>query len=346
MFIPLYLGRVKDLETELTDAFTLVADRHSRDAEVRDMCLQLARWSHAKVHALQSLGGPHARLPTEHAARLRSAVLYGTRMGGLGQVQDLEDLGVLVTAAELAWTALGQAAKEAKDSELAHFCDEHGTTTKRQLEWVKTRLKHVAPQALAVRPRMRDEVKASLPRYPSVAAIPEPVWVTLGAMLMLLVVGGIGMALGLPLLVASIGPSVALHVANPAHPAARLYNVVGGHLAGIMGGVLGLWLMGAWNEPSPMLTGAMTAARLGAVVVGVGVTLLLGQLLHAAHPPAAATTMLVSLGVMQQPRQMLTIAVAAFVVGVLGEALRRVRLDQILSRTADMPHLPKAAWKG
>ncbi len=53
-------------------------------------------------------------------------------------------------------------------------------------------------------------------------------------------------------------------------------------------------------------------------------------LLHASHPPASATTLLVALGGFRlDTPTMFTVIAGVLLVGVLGEALRRVRLGKM-----------------
>ena len=80
--------------------------------------------------------------------QLYAAGLRNTRSGGLGLLRDLQDLYMLSSFVEMTWTVVGQAAQGLRDRELLHIvhsCDEE---TSRQLQWLRTRIKQAAPQAL------------------------------------------------------------------------------------------------------------------------------------------------------------------------------------------------------
>jgi hypothetical protein len=131
-----------------------------------------------------------------------------------------------------------------------------------------------------------------------------------------------------PWLLPSLGPTAFLQAAMPAHPSARLYNVVGGHLGGVAAGFVGLWLFNAWNDPIVLQSGQMTEGRLGAAVVALALTMLVGMLLRASHPPAAATTLLVALGSLRTAQQLEALFIGLAILAVVGELIRRIRLGQ------------------
>jgi len=79
-----------------------------------------------------------------------------------------------------------------------------------------------------------------------------------------------------------------------------------GHAIGILCGWGALWLCGLQNAPPSTVDGA----RVLAAALSLAATCALMILLDAPHPPAAATTLIVSLGLMTSPFHLLIIEVA------------------------------------
>jgi CBS-domain-containing membrane protein len=87
-------------------------------------------------------------------------------------------------------------------------------------------------------------------------------------------------------------------------------------------------LLGARSAPNPIQSGELTAVRVEAAVVAVALTVLAGFALRASHPPAVATTLLVALGAIATPQQVLATIAGVVLVTLFGEWVRRVRLDR------------------
>ncbi|MGI8748328.1 MAG: HPP family protein [Deinococcus sp.] len=103
-----------------------------------------------------------------------------------------------------------------------------------------------------------------------------------------------------------------------------------GHLIGLLSGFLAVWLLGATNAPSVLATHDLTSPRVWASALAVALTLLVGLLLRASHPPAAATTLLAALGGFPPSlRSFLTVMGGVLIVTLLEEVLRRARLAQL-----------------
>lgn len=88
-------------------------------------------------------------------------------------------------------------------------------------------------------------------------------------------------------------------LAQPASPR----NVLCGHLVGAVMGLVGLYAFGLQDAPSAFLTG-VDASRVGSVAVAMGLTSCLMVALNVVHPPAGATALIVSLGLMPSPEQL------------------------------------------
>jgi hypothetical protein len=325
--LALALAVARGTEQQLADAFALLADRHAREADVRDQGTLMAGWSAKHVEALEPAIHKYGKTVSERPERLRSALLSGTRVGGLGLLLDLKDMALLVQEMQLTWTALNEAAQELRDEALLDVVKNSGEETTKQLEWLKSRFKELAGQALTVDADPKSEILASVPKHLSVVALPDPIWGPLAVALLTLGVGLPAVLVGFqPWLLPSLGPTALLQAALPAHPTARLWNVVVGHGGGVLAGFAGVALFNAWNDPVVLTDHTLTVGRLGASVVAMAALMLLGGLLRASHPPAAATVLLITLGSLKDQRQLITFAIGLAILALAGEVVRRLRL--------------------
>jgi CBS-domain-containing membrane protein len=160
-------------------------------------------------------------------------------------------------------------------------------------------------------------------------AVPDLVWAPLVGAVLTLIPGLLGLAAGSVWLFPSLGPTAFLQAASPQHPSSRFYNAVAGHAVGIVAGALFVLALGANAEPSVLASHQLFPHRVWASALAIALTLFLQLLLRASHPPAAATTLLITLGGFNPAwKDILTIAVGVFVVASAGELLRRLRLAQ------------------
>ena len=157
---------------------------------------------------------------------------------------------------------------------------------------------------------------------------------------MVLVVGALGGAVRQPLIFASLGPTIYELVEQPQLRSARTYNVIVGHLIALGSSFFALWILHAWAAPKVLSTGLITPARLWAAVIASALTTVLALGLHANQPAALSTTLLVSLGSMQTGRDAGAIIAAIFLVALLGQPVRRIRLQATKVRDPIMKHEP------
>jgi len=107
--IALVLATARGNEEQLVSVFALMADRHQRTADIRDESTMMATWSKEHIELLAPLAEKYGKTVSERPERLRSALLSGTRMGGLGELMDLKDVALLLQEQALTWTALSEA---------------------------------------------------------------------------------------------------------------------------------------------------------------------------------------------------------------------------------------------
>jgi HPP family len=159
--------------------------------------------------------------------------------------------------------------------------------------------------------------------------IPDWVWAPLVSGGLMLLVGGLGLVAHQPWLFPSLGPTAFLQADQPDAPFAKFYHTVVGHGIGLCTGLGAVFLFHANSAPGVLGTGEITSVRVGAAVLAVTLNMFFGILLNASHPPAAATTLLVALGGFKPViHDILTITIGVVIVAVVGEWLRRWRLQQ------------------
>lgn len=334
-----YLGMAKAGLEQLEDALILVAERHERQYDVAGGAVVCAAWLREDRTKLEPFAERYGLIPSEHPERIRAALLGGTRIGGLGLVLDLQDLALLAEHLRTTWTVLYQGAKELHDRELIDLAGDAREHARRTIHWAQTLLEHASPETLAVALDPGREVAASLPKRPtSLANVPDTIWGPLAAAGSLLVVGLFALlAGGRPWLLPSLGPSAVLVAEQPAHPSARAWNTLMGHAGGLLAGFAGVILAGAMDAPAVLVAKELVPVRVVAAVVAVALTLILGALLRASHPPAAATTLLVALGSIKTIEDVISLFIGVAILTLLGELLRRTRLQRNAPAERDAP---------
>ncbi len=144
----------------------------------------------------------------------------------------------------------------------------------------------------------------------------------------LVLLAGLGaLLLHKPLLFASLGPTAFELAEMPGQRSARPYNVLVGHLIGVLAGFAGLALTGAWHTPS-ITAGPVTMDRVAAATIAALLTVLGTLLARATQPAALSTTLVIATGTMQRPEDGFIIMAAIVLITVVGEPLRRWRLRQ------------------
>lgn len=135
--------------------------------------------------------------------------------------------------------------------------------------------------------------------------------------------GGLAAAFGQPFLFPSLGPTVMVLTERPHSASAHPRNVVVGHAVGLTVGWGSLAAFGLWNAP-PLMAHPPSVARIGAVVVSLALTTLLLQVLRTPHAPAGATTLIVSLGLLKAPHDLVAIVTAVVFVTAVATVLNLV----------------------
>ncbi|WP_203138029.1 HPP family protein [Microbacterium sp. JZ31] len=139
--------------------------------------------------------------------------------------------------------------------------------------------------------------------------------------------GVVGLVLKQPWLFPSLGPTVMLFFESPASPSSRPANALVGHAVGLGAGIACFFALGLSGQP-PAPVGGLTVAYVVAGVLSVAITTLVLSLLNMPHPPAGATTLIVSLGILTEPPQLLAMAGAIVLISLAGWGLNRSLLGR------------------
>lgn len=110
------------------------------------------------------------------------------------------------------------------------------------------------------------------------------------------VIGLTGHYVAWPLISAALGPTVYVFAAHPNSESTRVRNAMVGHIVGASAGLASLAAFGLWNAPALIGHGYVSWSRVGAVVMAIMLTLFVLELVRIHHPPAGATSLLISTG--------------------------------------------------
>jgi hypothetical protein len=140
------------------------------------------------------------------------------------------------------------------------------------------------------------------------------------SLVVLAIIGIVGLLTKLPWLFPSLGPTVMLFFESPTERSSRPVNTLVGHGVGIVVGIGCLAAFGLFGRPAATVAG-LTLAYLLAGAVSVAVTTLVLTSIRLPHPPAGASTLIVSLGIISTAPKLLTMAAAIVLVVIVGWGL-------------------------
>jgi hypothetical protein len=150
MHLAHYLGLLHRAELALADAYEQTAQGHAAEADVHHVLPQFAAACRRHAEELAPAVERYGEDAPEEPDRLHSDIFRGNREGGLGLLRDLQDLLLMATEADVAWTLIGQAAQGLRDADLKAVVDRCDGETAVQLKWLRGHMKVAAPQALVV----------------------------------------------------------------------------------------------------------------------------------------------------------------------------------------------------
>ncbi|MFA5889735.1 MAG: HPP family protein [Actinomycetota bacterium] len=126
-----------------------------------------------------------------------------------------------------------------------------------------------------------------------------------------------------PFIFPSLGPTAFLLFYTPNTPAASPRNTLVGHLIGTAAGYLSLAVFGLLHA-GPAIAVGVSAGRVGAAAMSLGLTAGLMVWLKVPHPPAGATTLIVSLGVLAKPIQLVVLMLGVLLLVLQGIIINRL----------------------
>lgn len=128
---------------------------------------------------------------------------------------------------------------------------------------------------------------------------------------------------GSPFIFPSLGPTAFLLFYTPTVPAASPRNTVLGHLVGCIAGYLSLVVFALQDAP-PALGAEFSGGRVGAAALSLALTSGFMVWLKIPHPPAGATTLIVSLGLLRTPAQLAVLMLAVVLLTGQGFVINRL----------------------
>lgn len=131
-----------------------------------------------------------------------------------------------------------------------------------------------------------------------------------------------------PFVFPSLGPTAYLLFFSPLAKTCSPRNTIFGHAIGIICGYGAFVVTGAGTLPFGVYPGIFWP-RILAAALSLSATGALMVLLGVSHPPAGATTLIISLGIISKPRELVIIEVAVFL--LVAQAL-------VINRLAGLPY--------
>lgn len=126
---------------------------------------------------------------------------------------------------------------------------------------------------------------------------------------MLAALGILALILQHPLIFPSLGPTAYLMATNPLSKIASPRNTILGHLIGVICGYASLTIFGLTHTPAIIISG-ISIQFIAAAALSIALTSSLMILLAVEHPPAGATTLIISLGIMHTIPAIIVLMVA------------------------------------
>jgi CBS-domain-containing membrane protein len=128
---------------------------------------------------------------------------------------------------------------------------------------------------------------------------------------------------GSPFIFPSLGPTAFLFFYTPTAPAASPRNTIIGHAVGAIAGYLSLMITGL-TAVGPAFSVGVTWPRVIAAALSLGLTAGVMVLLKAPHPPAGATTLIISLGILHYPWQLALLMAAVVLLTIQAIVINRL----------------------
>lgn len=161
------------------------------------------------------------------------------------------------------------------------------------------------------------------PRVPGDTHLFEALYALAFGTLSIGVMGALALLAQAPFIFPSLGPTAFLIFHRSTASAASPRNTIMGHFFGVICGLSALAVFGLFDAPSALEAG-VTWPRVFATATSLGLTSGLMVWFRCGHPPAGATTLIISLGLLTTLPEVATLMTAVCVLVVQGWVLHRV----------------------
>lgn len=128
---------------------------------------------------------------------------------------------------------------------------------------------------------------------------------------------------GSPFVFPSLGPTAYLFFFSPLAETSSPRNAILGHAIGLVCGYAAYLLATSSSPPFAMYAG-VHGPRVLAAGISLSATGALMVLFRVSHPPAGATTLIVSLGIISHPKELVIIEIAVFLLTLQALAINRL----------------------
>ncbi len=149
------------------------------------------------------------------------------------------------------------------------------------------------------------------------------VYVCVNGFITIGLLGLLALLTGSPFVFPSLGPTAYLFFFSPLAEVSSPRNAILGHAIGLICGYAAFALAVASSPPFGINPG-VHGARLLAAALSLSATGALMALLRISHPPAGATTLIVSLGIISKPKELVIIEAAVILLTMQAFAINRI----------------------
>jgi CBS domain-containing membrane protein len=165
-------------------------------------------------------------------------------------------------------------------------------------------------------------------QLPALQARHSAVWILglfafVNGLISIAIMAAVAVVTHAPFIFPSLGPTAFLLFYGPTTPAASPRNTIGGHLIGCLAGYLALVVFGL-TARGPALAVGVEWSNVGAAALSLALTSGAMVWCRVPHPPAGATTLIVSLGILREPWQLAVLMLAVVLLVAQGFLINRL----------------------
>jgi CBS-domain-containing membrane protein len=135
--------------------------------------------------------------------------------------------------------------------------------------------------------------------------------------------GLLALVTGSPFVFPSLGPTAYLFFFSPLAEASSPRNAILGHAIGLICGYAAFAVTSGFG-PTFAAHGEVHLPRVLAAALALSATGALMALFRVSHPPAGATTLIVALGIISQPRELIVIEIAVILLTAQAFVINRI----------------------